>query len=121
VTDPHGGNNLSPERARQPPYGAHLLVDPPLFGDGDVGVDGMEAMLGGVRGPTMSASPNMPHHNSFDSSPMVDIPQSWTGPTPTMDPSAMTWDLISMGFEEALPSQDIIDALYAHLIFAVAS
>ena len=75
----------------------------------------MEAML------STSVSPNMQHHNSFDSSPMLEMPRPWTEPAPAMDPAAMTWDLISMGFEEALPSQDIVDALYAHLLFAVAS
>ena len=94
-----------PDRFRQTlqlPYGSRYLdVDPPLYGDGDASMDGYESIHGA------SVSPNIQGHESFQSSPMMDIPHQWTVPE-----SIPTWDLVSMGLEEALPDPDVVDELH---------
>jgi hypothetical protein len=113
--------HLSLNRIRRPPYGSQLLVDPPLFGDVDMR---MESVL---ETHSASVSPHLQMHSSFDGSPMMDTPPHW--PTSNLDTgvsAAMgrtpppSWDLISMGLDEALPAQAVVDALYAHLIFEIA-
>ncbi|KAA8894115.1 putative C6 transcription factor Prf [Sphaerosporella brunnea] len=102
---------VSIDRIRQPPYGSQILVDPPLFGDVDVGMEGIESLLG-KQGS--SVSPNQQAHSSFDSSPMMDISRHWPNPTPdisAMEPTS-SWGMLAMGFEEALPAPDIVDALH---------
>jgi hypothetical protein len=52
-----------------------------------------------------------PGQGPFDAgSGMLDIPMPV--PSNILEEPQLQWDLISMGFEEALPEQSVIDSLY---------
>lgn len=91
------------------PFPAHQ-ADPLLFGN-DAAMDGMDPLLGQQQQHDSPLSPNPLSHYSFHCSPMMGVPPPWSAQLPQTSNQPMSWDMIAMGLEEALPDQDVVDAL----------
>jgi hypothetical protein len=88
-----------------PRYASSHLPDAPLFADGDAIMDGAESLLD----EQSKHRAGQYKHAPFPSSPVASM-QPW----PLADVEAsVSWEMMSLGFDEALPTQDVIDSLYA--------
>ncbi|RPB14964.1 hypothetical protein P167DRAFT_552229 [Morchella conica CCBAS932] len=86
----------------------HLVNPPQVYGGNGIPNRGDGGMLNMSERYYVGASPGQ---GPFDAgSGMLDIPMPV--PTNILEEPQLQWDLISMGFEEALPEQSVIDSLH---------